>query len=260
MSNTDSEATMLKTGAIVATLFACSVLPCGAAGADWSGLYGGIHAGYALGDIDVAFESFSFPGMGSGFDEQADGALVGGQLGYQAQFGALVAGVEGSFDAGRVRGVARDAAAGDGFYCDTGCRDEEYFASDVDNIVMLTGRVGWASGPWLSYVKAGYASADVTMRGSLDVYADDCGSTPCIAGRGQTSERHHGWVIGGGLERKITERLSLGFDYSLIDLGGGIDRGTSHTDVGPDEQVGVIVLNVRPQPLHTLNVRLNYGF
>jgi outer membrane immunogenic protein len=251
---------MFKSGAIVATIIACSVLPCRAGGTDWSGLYGGINAGYAVGDVDVAFESFSFPGMGAGYDEQGDGALAGVQVGYQAQFGALVAGVEGSFDAGRVRGVARDAAAGDGFYCATGCQDKEFFASDVDNIVMLTSRLGWASGPWLGYVQAGYASADVTLRGALDVYADDCGSAPCIAGRGKTSERHHGWVIGGGVQRKITQRLSLGFDYSLIDLEGGVDRGTSHTNIGPDQQVGVIVLDVRPQPLHVLNVRLNYGF
>src|SRR6202011_4931491 len=76
---------------------------------NWTGFYVGVHVGYGWGDLkwtDTDTNTFSFePGGGtpdlSGptvLDEgSADGIIVGGQAGYNYQFGHFVVGVEGEF-------------------------------------------------------------------------------------------------------------------------------------------------------------------
>src|SRR5262245_55037934 len=58
---------------------------------DWSGLYFGVHSGYQWSSIDQTFATDT-----ASVDYAA--AVVGGHLGLQHQFGAIVLGIEGSFD------------------------------------------------------------------------------------------------------------------------------------------------------------------
>src|SRR5262245_32818956 len=53
----------------------------------WTGLYVGAHLGYAFSDID--WQEKGFDGSHS-----ADGAVAGGQIGYNIQMGRLVYGIE----------------------------------------------------------------------------------------------------------------------------------------------------------------------
>src|SRR5690606_19748131 len=64
---------------------------------DWTGFYAGLHAGYAWGDFDIDTDPTTIgvipvPGYTNSFD--ADSFLGGSQIGYNAQFGSFLAGIE----------------------------------------------------------------------------------------------------------------------------------------------------------------------
>jgi outer membrane immunogenic protein len=71
---------------------------------NWSGFYVGGHAGYGWGDVNIL--DFG-PVLDGGFTIdrtpfRANGALAGGQIGFQQQFGHWVAGVELSLSGGQL--------------------------------------------------------------------------------------------------------------------------------------------------------------
>ena len=72
-------------------------------------------------------------------------------------------------------------------------------------------RLGWASGPTLTYVTGGLAYGEVSAQGSQ------------ISGglfSGSASQSKVGWTIGGGVEYALNENLSLKAEYLYIDFGG----------------------------------------
>lgn len=230
--------------------------------AAWSGIYAGAHVGYVRGDVEVGFLDFALPGLGQGYTADVDGATFGVQAGARRQLGSVVVGVDAQFDVGRLQGGASYSGNGDGYFCDADCQASVRFTSRVDDIFLLTGRLGWAaSDSWLVYGKAGYALADVEHRGAVDAEADFCGGSPCsLRGRGRASERHGGWVIGGGVEHRLTQQLSIALDYSAISLDDETVRGRSSSTVGDVVAPGTITLDARPDVLHMLAVHMNYGF
>lgn len=154
---------------------------------DWSGLYLGLHAGYGWSRQDT--------GLGSSID--ADGWLAGGHIGLQRQFDRWVIGIEASFSGGDLDGSTTIGAG----------RLAVDMSAKVSDILMITGRLGYAWRDLLFYVKGGYASADVDLKIT----------TP--GGMFTSSSRLDGWTAGAGFERKLTQNVSFGFEYNYIDLG-----------------------------------------
>ncbi|MEI9902093.1 MAG: hypothetical protein WDN31_20580 [Hyphomicrobium sp.] len=114
----------------------------------WSGLYGGVHGGYGWGnaDYDLAVETV----LNERMRHDLDHGVIGGQLGLQRQFGHVVAGVEVTYSwlnqsdtlesqvvFGRIRNI------------------------EIDQLFTATGRLGYAHGDYLAYVKGGYAGSDI---------------------------------------------------------------------------------------------------
>src|SRR5262245_31065763 len=64
---------------------------------NWSGLYVGVNAGYGWADTDWRGPA-TFFGVNT-FSTDPRGGLVGGHIGYQHQWGNIVAGVEASYNA-----------------------------------------------------------------------------------------------------------------------------------------------------------------
>jgi opacity protein-like surface antigen len=108
---------------------------------DWSGLYLGLHGGYGWSKQDT--------GLGS--DVDVDGWLAGGHVGLQRQFDRWVLGIEASITGGDLDGRKTIAGMAD-------------VKATVSDILMLTGRLGYAWRDRLFYVKGGYASADVDLK------------------------------------------------------------------------------------------------
>ena len=157
----------------------------------WTGFYIGGSAGLATGDTrgDLGF------GGVLNTDYSLNGALYGGQVGYNYQRGATVFGVEASFSGADIQG-------------NTACVIVLNCRRDIDWVASVVGRVGLAMNRSLFYGMAGVAWADVNTHVSVV-------GVPLLNG----SDTHVGWIAGLGFEHAFTDRISTRIEYAHIDLG-----------------------------------------
>jgi outer membrane immunogenic protein len=146
---------------------------------DWSGTYVGGHVGGAWGDVDWSRVE------GLEVSHEVDGWLAGGHVGFNQQFGRWVGGVEVSLSEGDV-----ESGDDDSFRRDFGTKTE------IGSPFLATVRLGYAFDRSLAYVKGGYASADVKLRGGDGDVALS------------SSERQAGMTIGGGFEYALTNGVT----------------------------------------------------
>ena len=119
-----------------------------AAGADWNGVYLGLHAGWANTDIDhPGARPYDLHDGNSGPPRQdIEGAIYGAHLGYNWQLSSnVVLGVEADFS--WLNGV--DGAVMNG--------NSEKDSQGVDWMASVRGRVGYAFSRFLPYLTAGVA-------------------------------------------------------------------------------------------------------
>jgi outer membrane immunogenic protein len=216
--------------ALVASVFALGVLTA-PANADWGGLYVGGHAGGAWGDIDTtttantsAYWDLSAGGIAPA---EVDGVLGGAQIGYDFKFSGWVFGIElgGSF-----ADLDQSLLSG----------GDDVYTVEANWLANASARAGWLwNGRTLLYVKGGYAMGEIETA-AVDTVGPNTGSF-------STSERHSGWLAGGGVEHMISDDLSFGVEYNYIDLG--------ETDHRPP-----LIVNDVDVRLHTVTARLNWHF
>jgi len=153
---------------------------------DWSGLYGGVHAGYLWGDVSLVENGGGVPGGG------IDGFVVGPLAGFNMQFDNLVFGIEGDF--------AWSEADGHG----QAQPPEPDFDYDLNWDAHVRARAGFASDNLLFFVAGGLALAD------LDITE--------IGGpvRGTT---YYGFTIGGGVDYGFSENLVGRVEYLHDEFG-----------------------------------------
>ncbi len=152
--------------------------------ADWSGFYGGFHAGYGFTKFGGSYAEFSDLSRNIQ-DPFLDGLVVGGQIGYNFQTGAWVYGLEG------------DLSYSDqsfSFVDDNGDREK----GRIDVLASLRGRLGIATGPALVYLTGGLAYGHA----SFEAIASP-------TDRGKRKNSAIGGVIGGGLEYRLSPMISL---------------------------------------------------
>ena len=112
-----------------------------------------------------------------------------------------------------------------------------FLSTNVKNLMLVTGRLGYAYERWFAYAKAGWASADVDLR-----------STGTFVGA--SSERENGWTAGIGIDMAISPRISIGVAYDFVHLNVA-DRtatglvGTHVADAGVDIQTVMARFNFR---------------
>jgi outer membrane immunogenic protein len=141
----------------------------------------------------------------------------GGHAGLQRQWSNIVLGVEVSYTWADI-----EVSSGSVVSADTS------LAASVRNLVMATGRLGYAYERWLAYAKAGYATAEVDFRSSTT-------STGVLTTT--SSDREHGWTAGIGIEMAVTENISIGAEYDYVRLSVR-DRDQTATPFGlPGSQV-----------------------
>jgi outer membrane immunogenic protein len=174
---------------------------------NWGGLYLGANAGWSSVDYDQRWV-FALGGPpvapGTTLDRSQDDAIVGGQIGIQHQFGTFVVGAEAAYSSA--------AAFGDN-WTDRRPANGSTFTSELkmDAIFTIGARLGWApTTRWLLFINGGYATAQVNqrLRNAAGVEQTDL----------NTSARHDGWYLGGGVEYALTPNWILGLEYQHIDL------------------------------------------
>lgn len=157
----------------------------------WAGYYIGVNVGGAWGAADFTDVNVA-PAVP--FNHDASGVLAGGQVGYAVQLGNLVIGPEVDIGSMGLSGSVTEAggvaigSVSSGFYFD------------------ITGRLGYAWGPALVYIKGGYAY----YGGSLSV--NEIGVGPV------SHSDLGGWTGGGGVEYQVTPAWSVKAEYQFFEF------------------------------------------
>jgi outer membrane immunogenic protein len=135
------------------------------------------------------------------------GLLIGGQMGCDYQFGYSnwVLGAEGAFSGANLRGNA-----------DVGLPlgnpgDIATFTAKTDFLPSVTARLGYATGPWLLYLRAGGAWA-----------GDKYSVTGTFLGNAfgfEGLDNRFGWTGGSGMEWAFAELWSARLEYDYYQLG-----------------------------------------
>src|SRR5262245_15601176 len=171
---------------------------------NWTGLYGGIHAGYGWADTSWTFPQANFYSpAGAAFDTNPNGGIGGFHAGYNIQFNQFVLGVEGSYSVttlqDRVTGFVPV------FPADT-------FHTLVKDLASVTGRLGLVWGSSLIYVMGGWVTAEIRL--------DGVAGPPVPGAKLGVRDRHDGWTVGGGLEWMLAPNWIVGLEYNYYRLEG----------------------------------------
>lgn len=189
----------------------------------WSGLYGGVNAGYSFGR-DTVQEAFIDAGTIQQLPGRVlpTGAIFGGQLGYNWQVGRWVWGLEGDLQwSGQ-----SDTACG-GQECIQNFNPEvgaTVFRHEVRWFSTARGRVGLANGDTLLYLTGGAAWAGV--RETTSVQRDDAIASLVL------HNTVGGWAFGGGIEGRLAQDWTVKFEYLHLDFGTRTASGRLTAFVG----------------------------
>jgi outer membrane immunogenic protein len=155
---------------------------------DWSGIYAGLHVGFADGAATQGEQWV--PGFEAGFE--LDGLLAGAQVGALAQFGNFVLGVQGDVSGGGLSGNY-----------DFGFGPFPNISIEVNWLASLTARGGVAFDSVLLYGLAGLAVADTTIK-----YPG-----------GSADPTYTGYTVGAGVALKLNANWSVFGEYAYYGLG-----------------------------------------
>jgi len=176
-----------RTAALMSVAVAALAAPHAAAApvATWQGFYLGISGGYA--DHRARFGDPQYDWNGAGPFYFSDGAVYGGQVGYNWQAGSLVYGLEADFTKTWIDG------------------GNDCCGHSINWLASVRGRAGLTAfdNRTLFYVTGGAAWADIDYSSS-----------------GTHSDTHFGWVAGAGVERALTSNLSARVEYLYYGFDG----------------------------------------
>ncbi len=169
---------------------------------DWAGTYLGAHLGGASGTVSVHDVNGAWcpaAGVGCSYDNNANGVLVGGQVGYNVQHANYVLGPE--WDLGYMDLSKTKAAPG---------HTPSEASSKVNGglYTAVTGRVGYNFKGALVFAKGGWAY----YSGKVSNHTSDASYNVHDSGLG-------GWTLGAGAEYKINSSWSLKVEYLHFDFG-----------------------------------------
>ncbi len=220
----------------------------------WTSCYIGMHAGGAWQDNTVTDPvllvqdnvNLGGPGFTTGpttVDVNEKGIVVGGQLGCDYEFPSnFVLGVEGAASGSTMKGdrliALRDSPP-----------DTELLTIKTDFIPALTGRVGYAAGPWLLYAKGGMAWANSSY--SLTGNFGGAGAiVPAIPFDFEGLGSRLGWTAGAGVEWLFAPDWSVRLEYDYYDFG-------THTATMNDVNNGSGPLNFKTT-MQTVKLGVNF--
>lgn len=158
---------------------------------DWTGIY----IGGSLGAEATRME-WSAPGVDRA-DRFYNSGLAGGAfLGLQKQWSWIVLGAEVEY-----LWAGQSATSTPGTFPNT------TFNGTSRDLILVTGKLGWAWENILAYFKGGWASGDVTYRTNVA----GMGALIITAGG-----RENGWTAGAGIEYALWPHVIIGVEYDYV--------------------------------------------
>ena len=184
----------------------------------WTGFYVGVNAGYGWqnnNDNSFFVPAGTFPitapaasGIVSFAEDDGDGFVGGGQIGYNYQMGTFVIGLEADLqwaDLGGSNGTAFIPASFPATFVPAGA------AGGVDWFGTVRARLGFAVDRALIYATGGFAYGG-TDSGNNGIFDNN-------------DDTRTGWVLGGGVEYAFTQNLTAGLEGLWVNLDGD-NKGT----------------------------------
>ena len=187
----------------------------------WSGLYVGANAGYGFaGDGTVTTtgnQAITTSNVANGFRPasqklEADGFVIGGQIGYNYQIGSMVLGLETDIQ-------YTDLSKSSSYLSSRG--DPASFRTSTSYLGTVRGRIGYAFDRWMIYATGGLAYGDVYSRATFNSFIPPNG----VQFNGTKSGTETGYTVGAGVEYAFP-MLNLGSsaatvkdEYLYYDLG-----------------------------------------
>jgi outer membrane immunogenic protein len=180
---------------------------------NWTGIYGGINAGWIDDQYHWQYTNPSPVTCCAPFSASHDGLLLGGHVGAQYEFNHIVVGVEAAIMNGpdnltkTVGCVAPNSLT-------IGCQIRR------DTIITAGGRLGYAWDKWMVFGSGGWAGTTINT------------NLVNIAGPpfDPTWSRYDGWYAGFGFEYMLFKGpladVIVGAEYQHIDFGTRLDRSS----------------------------------
>ncbi len=152
------------------------------------------------------------PTPADGCDDDRDGIEYGAHVGFDYDAGGVVVGIVGDYNRSRLRDSVSAFSTTPARYTMTHTLRDSF---------SLRARVGFGSGATLFYGTGG------VVRGSFRNSFSTSNAANSFVGNG--NEKGWGYVLGGGVEQRLTPSLSLGLQY----LYRSIDAGDYVVRAGP---------------------------
>ena len=181
----------------------------------WTGCYFGANGGGVWVTKDYTLTTIvGVPVPGTNFGgHDASSGIIGVQAGCNYQFaGGFVVGVQADYDWARANGSHLDPF---GFGTN--------IASETTSLGSVTGRLGYAWGRFLGYVKGGWAWEHDNYSWTIPVGAG-------VTGVLSASETRGGWTVGIGGEYAFLDWLTGFIEYDYYDFG---TSSIGFTPIGP---------------------------
>ncbi|HJU32414.1 MAG TPA: outer membrane beta-barrel protein [Hyphomicrobiaceae bacterium] len=174
---------------------------------DWSGLYFGGQIGGANSRIE-----WTYSPIAEEFSQSHTAFAGGGHVGLQKQWSLFVFGAEASY-------LWMDQEESTVSFIDPTTR----VSSNVRNLMLVTGKFGWAWENLLATFRGGWASADIDLRTSVT------GTGVLLT---TSSDRESGWTAGASVEYALWNHVVLGAQYDYVHFNVG-DRLQIPSGAGP---------------------------
>jgi outer membrane immunogenic protein len=168
---------------------------------DWSGIYGGVSLGARWSKVDVQPDIVLGPDYSS---SSGSGITGGGFIGYNFTAGNWVFGPEVSAAFSDLKTWALKQEFD---HCN--CSYQKYLRTNAT--ASINARLGYAIGPTLPYITAGWTRAWYTAALDLKGFYGDSGD--------EHPFEKNGWNVGLGIDYAFTDNLFARAEYRYHDLG-----------------------------------------
>ena len=175
---------------------------------NWSGIYGGVNAGWMDSTVDWAFNPAVPAAANQQFSLSNDGnAIFGAHVGYQHQFGSIVVGVEGAL----IEQGQKNWIGGANYGINPLFEAQARYSNEIWTVGP---RLGLAVERWMFFLSGGYATTTIDTRAVVRATGLSAGSA--FAG----SSRNDGWYTGVGIEHALHHNIIVGLEYQHLVFDG----------------------------------------
>ncbi len=176
----------------------------------WTGFYIGGQIGAGIARTSSSFSGFDTGDTAPAVSPNGAGLIVGGQVGYNRQFGFWLAGIESDIAGAFIKGNASSISPNTFFTVPT--------EQDINWFGTLRGRLGiLPTERLLLFAAGGLAYGGVAVSSISLPVGGNCVVSSC--GAGSASATRTGPTVGGGLEYAWSNYTTFKVEYLYVDLG-----------------------------------------